>query len=176
MKALQEEDLDDLPEKEREHILCIHGYAVPGIKDAKKYLKEDILWKKGIDGIKRYSINVYTYILPLEHRITAMTFHINAVNHADSSQNIGDHFYDAVVFVQTVEENELVTIEEVEYLYKTKSFLLGINDGKSVNVTIRSLPLKRDTGLPGFDFIEPDVEATIRKLRRYIRSIKERGA
>lgn len=175
-KALEEADKDDLPEDERNRILCVQGYALPGAKDARKYLPQDILWKVGKDGRKRYSINIFTHVLPLEHRITVMGFHINAVNHRDHSQTVGEYFYREIVYVRTTEENELITVEEAEHLYKTKSFVLGTNDGHSINVTIRSMPLIYQLHLPEFDFSRPEVELTIRKLRRYIRSIKEKGA
>lgn len=175
-KALEEVDQEDLSEIEREYLLCVQGYALPGTKDAKKYLREDILWREGKDGAKRYSINIFTYILPLEHCIAVMAFHINAVNHSDRSQIIGEYFYSDIVFVRTAEENELLTVDEAEHLYRTKSFILGTNDGHSVNVTIRSLPLNHEFKLPMFDFIRPEVEQTIRRLRRFIRSIKEKGA
>lgn len=175
-KALEEVGREDLSIAERKRILVVRGYAVPGTKDAKKYLKEDILWKDCRDGFKRYSINLFTYVLPLEHRLVAMTFHINAVNHRDHSQNIGEYFYNAIVSVRTVDDNEQMTIEEVDYLYRTKSFRLDTNDGNNICVTIRSLPIARVSGLPDFGFIDSNVEETIRKLRKHIRDIKEQGA
>ncbi len=175
-KALEEADKDDLPDDERNRILCVQGYALPGAKDEKKYLPEDILWKEGKDGRKRYSINIFTYVLPLEHRITVMGFHINAVNHRDYSQNVGEYFYREIVYVRTTEENEPMELESGVQLYKTKSFVLGTNDGHSINVTIRSMPLNYRLNLPEFDFARPEMELTIRKLRRFIRSIKEKGA
>lgn len=42
-------------------------------------------------------------------------------------------------------------------------------------VTIRSLPLDHTPNLPEFDFVQPDIEGTIRKLSNYIRSVKEAG-
>lgn len=175
-KALEEVGREDLSAAERKRILVVRGYAVPGTKDAKKYLKEDILWKDCRDGLKRYSINLFTYVLPLEHRLVAMTFHINAVNHRDHSQNIGEYFYNAIVSVRTIDDNEQLTIEEIDYLYRTKSFRLDTNDGNSVCVTLRALPLARVPDLPDFGFIDPNVEETIRKLRKHIRDIKEQGA
>jgi hypothetical protein len=89
------------------------------------------------------------------------------------------HLLDAslrIAWVKQAEENELITVDEIEYLYRTKSFIIGTNDGHSVKVTIRSLPLSRVSHLPTFDFIKPEVEQTIRRLRRHICSIKEKGA
>lgn len=173
-KALQEEDLEDLTLKERERLLVVRGYAVPGAKDAKQHLKQDILWKLGKDGVMRYSVNIYTYVLPLEHRIVMMRLTINTVNHRDSGQSISTYFYDSVGALQKVDENEIVEIDEVEHMYRTRSFCLDTN-GRNVSVTIRSLPLDHTPDLPEFDFIQPNVEETIRKLNRYIRSIKECG-
>ncbi len=172
-KALQEEDLEDLTPRERERLLVVRGYAVPGAKDAKQHLKQDILWKLGKDGMMRYSVNIYTYVLPLEHRIIMIRLTINTVNHRDSGQSISTYFYDSVGALQKVDENEIVEIDDVEHMYRTRSFCLDAN-GRNVSVTIRSLPLDHLPNLPEFDFIQPNVEETIRKLNRYIRSIKER--
>jgi hypothetical protein len=175
-KGLEEIDLEELPQEEFERILIVKGYAVPGTKDEKKYLKEDILWRIGKDGRKRYSINLYTYVIPLEYRFASLTFHVNAVNHHDHGQDVGEYFYSDMVSVRAANERELVTIDEIDYLYNTHSFLLGTNDGKGISVTIRSEPIARNPGLPEFGFVDPRVEETIRKIRRLVRSIKQRGA
>ena len=175
-KGLEEIDLEELPEEEFERILIVKGYAVPGTKDEKKYLKDDILWRVGKDGRKRYSINLYTYVIPLEHRFASLTFHVNAVNHHDHGQDVGEYFYSDMVSVRAANERDLVTVDEVEYLYNTHSFLLSTNDGKGISVTIRAEPIAREPGLPEFGFVDPRVEETIRKIRRLVRSIKQRGA
>ena len=172
-KGLIELDLEDLSKEERDHLLVVRGYAVPGTKDEKNFLKEDIRWKKGKDGEIHYSINIYTYLIPLEHRIASLTFHINAMNFHDRSQGIGEYFYSGIVSVQTRDEREFVIINDEEQLYHTQSFLLSSSDGKGVSVTIRSLPLKHNAKLPEFDFADPRVEDTIRRMRRLLRSIKQ---
>lgn len=174
-KGLEEIDLEDLPvsEHERERILVVQGYAVPGTKDERRYLKEDILWKMGKDGRKHYSINLFTYVIPLQYRFASLTFHVNAVNHNDHGQNIGEYFYSDMVSVIAANERELVTVNEVEYLYNTQSFMLGTNDGKGISVTIRSQPISRNPDLPEFGYVDPLVEETIRKIRRLVRSIKQ---
>lgn len=176
LKGLEEIDLEELPEEERERILIVRGYAVPGTKDEKKYLKEDILWKVGKDGRIRYSINLYTYVIPLEYRFASLTFHVNSVNHSDHGQDVGEYFYSDMVSVRTANERDLVTVSEAEYLYNTHSFLLGTNDGKGISVTIRSEPIARNHNLPEFGYVNSRVEETIRKIRRLVRSIKQQGA
>jgi hypothetical protein len=175
LKGLVEIDLEGLSQKEREDMLVVQGYAVPGTKDEKNYLKEDILWKKGRDGKKHYSINVYTYVIPLEYQFASLTFHINAVNFNDRSKGIGEYFYSDVVSVKTAYERECVTIDEVMHLYHTQSFVLSTSDGKGVSVTICSLPLERGHKLPEFGFVDPRIEQTIRKMRRLLRSLKQGG-
>lgn len=173
LKGLVEIDLEGLSLEERENMLVVQGYAVPGTKDEQNYLKEDIFWKKGMDGNKHYSINVYTYVIPLEYQFASITFHINAVNFNDRSQGIGEYFYRDVVSVKTAYEREHVTIDEVTHLYHTQSFVLSTSDGKGVSVTICSLPLDRGYKLPKFDFADPRIEQTIRKMRRLLRSLKQ---
>jgi hypothetical protein len=173
-KGLIEIEQEDMPQAQRESLLVVRGYAVPGTKDEKHYLKEDILWKQGKDGKKHYGIYIYTYIIPLEHRIVSLTFHVNAVNFADrSTPGIAEYFYSDIVAVQAAYERERVTIEGLEYLYNTQSFLLSSSDGKGISVTIRSLPIAHEHKLPTFDFIDPRIEGTIRKTRKLVCSRKE---
>lgn len=174
-EALLEEGQEDLTSEEQKRLLSVCGYVLPGTKEAKQHMKQDVLWKRGGDGVMRYSVNIRTYVLPLEHRIVLMRLIINTVNHLDSGGSNNTYFYHAVGAIQKVDENEIVEIEGIEYMYRTRSFCLDVN-GRTVSVTIRSLPITRDPDLPKFDFIQPDVEETIRKLSNFIRSIKERGA
>ena len=98
------------------------------------------------------------------------------MNHHDHGQDVGEYFYSDMVSVRAANERDLVTIDEIDYLYNTYSFLLGTNDGKGISVTIRSEPLARNPGLPEFGFVDSRVEETIRKICRLVRSIKQRGA
>src|SRR5437660_8982 len=81
-KAWQKVDEEGLVEQNTkqfcEQVLFIHGFALAGTKQAKKYRAQDLLEKTGKNREKRYSINVYTFFVPMEHELAVFGFDINA--------------------------------------------------------------------------------------------------
>src|SRR5260221_4748272 len=64
-KAWRKVDEEGLIEQNIEQVFTIHGFVLAGTKQAKKYRVKDLLWKTGKDKAKRYSINVYTFFVPM---------------------------------------------------------------------------------------------------------------
>jgi nucleoside phosphorylase len=81
-EELQKVDQGWRTDEEIERIF-IRGFVLKGTKNAQNYRQQDILWKKGEDGIQRYSINVFRYFLPQLHKLVVFVIDINAVNHKD---------------------------------------------------------------------------------------------
>src|SRR5690242_2443863 len=50
-------------------LLRVRGYVLPGMKDARHYDSQDLRYKLGADGKRRYSVNLYTYFYPAENQI-----------------------------------------------------------------------------------------------------------
>ncbi len=170
-EQLRKIDQDWHSEEEIDEILCIHGFVLAGTQNAKNYRAQDILWKKGTDGIKRYSINVFRYFLPVEHQLAVIIIDINAVSSKDRRAKIQEYFLKDVVAVTT--EDEYDQIEGYDYL--TQSFALRISDGKAISATIRSFPLDQEQELE--EYMLPSsltVDDTIAQLRFFLRTYKQK--
>jgi hypothetical protein len=170
-RALRKINQDELSEEEINDIVFIHGFVLAGTQNAKNYRTKDILWKKGKDNTKRYSINVFRYFHPVKHQLVVFIIDINAVNHQDRREQIHEYFFNDVVAVTT--EDEYDQIGENEYL--TQSFTLRISDGKPISATIRSLPLDHEQKLEEFRLPSSStVDDTIAKLRLFLRTYKQK--
>lgn len=169
-RALRKINQGELSEEEIDEIPFIHGFVLSGTQNAKNYRTKDILWKKGKDNIKRYSINVFRYFFPVNHQLVVFIIDINAVNHKDRREQIHEYFFNDVVAVTTEEEYDQVG----EYEYLTQSFTLRISDGKPISATIRSLPLDYELKLE--EYMLPSsstVDDTIATLRLFLRTYKQ---
>ena len=173
LKALGKVGQDALPEDEIDRILRVRGFVLANTKAASKYRSQDLLSKIGKDGIRRYSINIYTFFHPVEHQLAVFLFDINAVNFRDHREQVQEYFFNDVVAATTEFEQDIITDEQGEHAYRTESFALRICDGNRISVTIRSLPLDYEEGLPTYDLPATNVEQTIAKLRFLLRSKKQ---
>jgi hypothetical protein len=157
----------------REQVLFIHGFALAGTKQAKKYRAQDLLAKTGKDGGKRYSINVYTFFVPMEHQLAVFAFDINAVNHRDHRSFIQQYFFADVVGITTEDELDMISRKGVEHTYRTESFSLRICDGNRISATIRSIPVDPVPGLETYKLPDSDVDRTISRIRLLLRAKKQ---
>jgi hypothetical protein len=170
-RALRKINQDGLSEEKIDNIPFIHGFVLAGTQNAQNYRTKDIFWKNGKDNIKRYSINVFRYFLPVKHQLAVFIIDINAVNHQDRRERIHEYFFNDVVAVTTEEERD--QIGENDYL--TQSFTLRISDGKPISATIRSQPLDHEQKLEEYELpSSSDVDDTIAKLRLFLRTYKQK--
>ena len=165
----------DLSEEEIDRIPFIHGFVLKGTNNAKHYRSQDLFWKRGKDGVQRYSINVFRYFLALRNQLAVIIIDINSVNQHDHREQNQEYFFVDVVAVATVDERDVIVDDnEIEHEYRTQSFELRISDGKPVSATIRSMPLDYEEKLDTYELpSSEDVEDTIAKLRMLIRSHKQ---
>ncbi len=167
LKALEGMGID--ASEDTEAVLYIHGFVLPGMRNAKKYRAEDILFKKGDDGKYRFSINIYTFYHPAQNRLAICIFDLNAVNHSDYTEATKEHFFSHIASTSVEDDQDTIVIAGQEYAYRLQSFALNSSDGKSVSATFSSKPVDNKQNLPTFvvsDSVETD--ATIKRLRKRI--------
>jgi hypothetical protein len=173
VKALEGIGIDE--SSDIDPILHVHGFILPGTKDANKYRPEDILFKKCKDGKYRFSINIFTYFHPTEHQLAVFVFDINAVNHSDRREATKEYFYQDIVGATVEDDHDMVKINSEAYPYRAQSFALRICDGYSISATFRSLPVDNRQDLPIYDIPDSDLaDNTIKRLRKLLRD-KKRG-
>ena len=85
--------------------LQVHGFVLPGMRESYQYRPDELLWKKGKDGLVRYSVNVYTYFFLAEHSLVVFIGDVNALNQATQHETIKEYFYRDIVGVILSERN-----------------------------------------------------------------------
>lgn len=172
-KVLEKLDLEEA-QQEIGDMLFVHGFVISGMKNANKYRPEDLLFKNGKDERTRYSINIYTFFYPAEDRLGVFVFDINAVNHDDYREEIKEYFYGDVVGAITEDDQDTIPINNVDYPYRSQRFSLQICNGYNISVTVSSQPLDNKQNLPTYRVPDSNVENTIARLRKLLRT-KKRG-
>lgn len=160
-------------EQMTEQILTIHGFALKGTKQAQKYRAQDLLLKVGKDKAMRYSINIFTFFVPMEHQLAAFVFDINAVNHRDHRTFVQQYFFVDVVGITTEDELDMINKDGMEHTYRTESFALRICDGNRISATIRSIPIDHERNLDTYNLPDTDVDRTIAQIRLMLREKKQ---
>lgn len=79
--------------------LQVHGFVLPGMRESYQYRPDELLWKKGQDGLVRYSVNIYTYFFLAEHSLIVFIGDINALDQAKQLEKIKEYFYRDIVGV-----------------------------------------------------------------------------
>ena len=172
-KARQKVDEEGLTEYYDGEALSIHGFALAGTKQAKKYRIQDLLVKTGKDKTKRYSINVYTFFVPMEHQLAVFAFDINAVNHRDHRSFVHQYFFADVVGITADDELDMITRNGEEHTYRTESFALRICDGNRISATIRAVPIDHEQNLDTYNLPDTDIDRTIAQIRLLLRAKKQ---
>jgi len=172
-KAWRKVDEEGLREPGMDQTLTIQGFALHGTKQAKKYREKDLFFKVGKDKVKRYSINVFTFFVPMEHQLAVFVFDINAVNHRDHRAFVQQYFFADVVGITTEEDLDTIIRGGGEHAYRTESFALRICDGNRISATIRSIPIDDGRNLDTFNLPDSDVDRTIAQIRLLLRTKKQ---
>lgn len=172
-KAWSKVDEEGRQEPDKEQTLSIQGFALHGTQNAKKYREKDLRYKVGKDKAKRYSINVFTFFVPMEHQLAVFVFDVNAVNHLDHRTFVQQYFFSDVVGITTEEELDKITMGGAEHAYRTESFALRICDGNRISATICSIPIEHGQDLDTFNLPDSDVDRTIAQIRLLLRSKKQ---
>ncbi len=153
-------------------MLRVRGYVLPGMRDARHYRSQDLCYKLGTDGKRRYSVNLYTYFYPADHRIMVFTYDINAMNWNDYRETMREYFYQDVIGATTEDDHDTLYIDGKPRSYRTQRFSLRLCDGTAISATVRSHPLDDIANLPVFDIPQSNIDSTISQLRLLLREKK----
>ncbi len=154
------------------YLLCVRGYVLPGMSNARYYNARDLLSRQGTDGRWRYSINIYTYFYAAEHQIMIFIYDINAMNWGDYREATKEYFYEDVIGATTQDDQDTVFVQGFLYNYRVQRFSLRLCDGFGVTANMRSQPLDPTSNLPTFDVPNSNIDRTIAQLRMLLRSKK----
>jgi len=153
--------------------LYVHGFVLPGMRDASKYRIDELLSKRGNDGISRFSVNIYTYFFPADHHLAAFVGDVNALNQSAHNEKTQEYFYRDIVGATTDDEQDYITIKKKQYQYRIQRFSLRISSGDSIGVSVGATPIDNRQGIPSFAIPNSGIDQTVAQLRMLLREKKQ---
>lgn len=153
--------------------LYVHGLVLPGMKDSVNYRFDEMRWKKGNDGIVRFSVNVYTYFFPADHHLAAFVGDVNALNQSSHNENTHEYFYRDVVGATTDDAQDHITIKKKQYQYRIQRFSLRISSGDSIGVSVGARPIDDRQNVPTFAIPNSGIDRAVAQLRMLLREKKQ---
>jgi hypothetical protein len=153
--------------------LEVHGFVLPGMKDSNRYRADEPRWKKGNDGLIRFSVNTYTFFFPEEHHLAAFVGDVNALNQTAHNEKTEEYFYRDIVGATTSDEQDNITIKGKQYQYRTQRFSLRITSGDSIGVSIDAVPIDNRQNIPSFKIPNSGIDRTVAQLRMLLRAKKQ---
>ncbi len=152
--------------------LRIHGFVLPGTRDANKYRIDELHAKKGKDGVWRFSVNVYTYFFPEEHHLGAFVGDVNALNQSAHNDKTEEYFYQDVVGATTYDEQDTIKFRGKDYQYRIQQFSLRITNGDSIGASVSARPTDNRQNAPIFSIPDSGIDQTIAYIRWLLRTKK----
>ncbi len=139
-----------------------------------RFSPDEVRWKKGKDGIYRFSVNTYTFFFPTEHHLAAFSGAVSALNWTAHNEVTEEYFYKHIVGATVSDEQNYITIKEKRINYRFQRFSLKITSGNSINVEVSATPLDNKSGsAPSFDSSDSGLDQTVSTLRMLLRQKNE---
>lgn len=155
--------------------LHLHGYVLPGTKDARNY--DEIRQKQGKDGQWRFSANVYTFFFPADHHIAVFSSGIDALDQSAHVEQAYHYFYHDIVGVAAQDVQDTINFKGRDYTVLLQQFSLKVANGDAIGIggsfSVKPIGKKKDA-VP-FAVTDSDVSRTVAALLALLRDMKRRN-
>ena len=168
--ALQKLSLsEELLGKKKEPLRVIGPilWEVPGIPN------QDLLWKKGRDGLVRYAVYKVALIYTAEHLLASYSCDFNSLRNDILNEETYEFHYLDIVSVATHETSTSHILPGKKPLVVAKEFKVSVPSGESIDVLIDSQKLFELTKGDIVYKRYKDVENTVHRLRSLLRDKKQ---
>jgi hypothetical protein len=166
--AMKKLGLDkDLLIQNREEPLTLKGpilWSTTGIDD------RDLMWKKGKDGIVRFSVNRVTVIYFSKHLLAAYACDYNFIKAVTLNETTSEYFYKDIVSVSTSETSTSYVLPNGVKLKQSQEFRLSITNGEAIKVFIDSGKLSQMTD---GDIPTEEAERAVQMIRTILRDKRQ---
>lgn len=149
--------------------LQVHGFVLPGMRESYQYRPDELRWKRGKDGIIRFSVNVYTYFFLTDQSVIVFTGDVNALNQSAHHEKTQEYLYRDIVGVTTSDEQNVIGLHQ----YRVQRFSLRVSNGDTLNVSANASPVDARQNLPSFAISDSGIDKTVATLRRVVREAKQ---
>lgn len=131
---------------------------------------EDLLWRKGKDGIARFSVYRVTIIQLPKHHLSSYSCNFNLLKNAALNETMHEFHYKDVVSVSTREESTNYTLPSGMKLVSAQEFRISVSSGEHISVIVGSEKLKQITNA---EIPTTSVEKAIQTIRTLLREKKQ---
>ena len=100
--------------------------------------EQDLLYKKGKDGVTRFSVYEILMIYTAEHLLAAYSCDFNTLKNVMLNEATYEFHYQDIVSVATRESSTSYTLPNREKLVDSQEFSVSVSSGESIGVVIRS--------------------------------------
>ncbi len=149
--------------------LQVHSFVLPGMRESSQYRPDELRWKRGKDGIVRFSMNVYTYFFLADHSVIVFTGDVNALNQSAHHEKTQEYFYRDIVGVTTSDEQNVIGLHQ----YRLQRFSLRFSNGDTLGTSADASPVDTRQNLPRFTVLDSGIDHTVTQLRKLLREAKQ---
>jgi len=149
--------------------LQVHGFVLAGMRAPFRYRLDELRYKRGKDGIIRYSVNVFTYFFPTDQSVVVFISDINAINPSAHNEKTQEYFYRDIVGVTTSDEQTAIGL----YQYRVQRFSVRVSNGDTIDISVEATPVGTSQNLPSFTVQDSGIDNTVAALRRILREAKQ---
>jgi len=131
--------------------------------------KDEVAYKKGKDGLVRFSINGVTIIHLGEHKLSSYQCDYNLIRGVPLNERDDEYFYNDVVAVATREVATNYTLPNNQVMKQAQSFALSVSSGEQIKVVVTSGEIEK---LTGGQIVSTGVDDSIKAIRAILREKK----
>lgn len=170
-RALRALDVDE--HRIMGEVICIQSFVLEGSPLALNY-RNNVYMKQGKDEKWRSSVNLFTYIFPMDQYIAVYTGDINALGQSGFfGESSHDYLYRHIISVTVRPSQETVVINGRRSRYRLQKLVFSMTNGDHIEgAYLSALPLDSGSDLPRITLAETGNTEMLNKLRRLIRSIQ----
>lgn len=157
-----------------ESLQVIDSAVLPGSKKSRAYGEDEVKVKRGKDGIWRYSVHDYIFVLPEVTSLATFNAKASALNQQLSEFNATtEYMYTDIVGMTTQKGEDQLFFEGENYRYAVEECSIQISNGRTVEVgaAINARPMQQTSKLPTLTTIH--AQATINNFRVLLRTKKQ---
>ncbi len=103
---------------------------------------DELMWRRGRDGVARFSVWHVTIIFLTEHFLNSYSCNFNFLRNVALGELDSQFHYSSVVAVSMGELAQSYTLKTGQKLVRSQTFSLSFTDGKSINVVVSAKELK----------------------------------
>lgn len=144
--------------------------AGPILWDTGGVSSDDLVWKRGEDGLVRFGVYRVTIILLTDRHLTSYACDYNFIRDVALNERTDEFHYRDIVSVSTREQDTAYTLPTGKKMTKAQAFSLSVASGESISVMVDSAEIREITGVEKLP--ETGADKAVANIRAMLRDKK----